>query len=854
VDKRLSRIAWIGLLLATATTAWSADVTTSITNVGNESRDQVLGSFTLSFDEDAFPNASPANPAYIRFRLNQANGWSKTLVDLRPGAPDYLRRPLNIALYPASGGSLNPGLPPSAVQLVRLIEGEQAGWLKVTASSSQWVSDNGTFVPPSQGSRVSLTVGLRGQNSVRPAANTPTGGNETPNGILASTLLRADYQNTPWFGVGDLETLDFIAFDSTTAGVEQGDSPQPGLNIGLGFSNDPAIARGDANIPCFEYHFAPADFDSAPPKLGVNRLHQITRDRYCVNSPPVYLTNSSDFEWKPGSRFYLVLYGHDPDYLVHGGLPYCDPNPRRIELLETDITVTPSDDTAWQVEKIYCQDGFVGWELTQLEGDFDIFSQLEIRGLKACFGEKFEGDRLLLSARAYFFHPVFSDGELELIGEIPRETLILESAPDDLERRILPFTGHDRPDWDVRLNVVNLSDAPAEFAAFLYQRQGILTRVFSQYRLPPRGSVSLDLFELYEPAIASTITWAELLSTGPVGAAAVVESGDRRTLDIVPAVKEARQRLYGSHVPIDDVFWETSAYVVSSANEVDSDYDLKLPGQAPADIRALRAPRYSTVLLDGDFYNDFQERSPWFLINATAPTANGVLFFGRKDNGSQLASISLDETPQTTWRFDHLGAAANGWWNGLILLNPSAEAATITLTGYADDGSPLGSRDLALQPETKLVDFVAALLQLQNEPTPSRLEVASDAPIIASMLFGRQDLEVLTNVPGNLPEQTAATLCCLPQTEDDWSGVALINGRNRTIRTAILPVRSDGTMGEAVELDLGPNEKSLFLLRDLIAEPWTYDHVVIEAGGPIRILGLTGNFERGQMATVPALQ
>ncbi len=842
----------LAALLAAAAGVWAADVGTSISNVGNESPDQALGSFTITFDEDAFPNAGVDTPVYIRFRLNRANGWARTLVDLRPGAPDPVRRPINIALYPTSNHTLNPGLPPTAVQLVRLIEGELAGWLRVSFPSSQWALNDGAPAPPSGAKRVSFTVGVRGKNSERDGANTSSGGNETPSGLLISTILRADYQNTPDFGVGDLETLDFIAFDSSTQGVEAGASPVPGPNLGVGFSNDSAIARGDANIPCFEFHFQPDEFDGLPPKLGVNRLNLVFRNAYCANSPPVYLTNSSDFEWTPGSRFYLTLNGYNPSFLVTGAPePIFDLSDNYVALDEADISVQASNGSGWQVAKLFHQGQFVGYELILSTGELDVFDQLEIRGLRACFGDKFEGRRLLLTARAFFLHPVFSDNQLEEISEITREALLLESRPEDFSRRILPFTGHDRDDWNTVVKIFNIGEEPSLFSAFFYQRQGILTRVFSQYELAPFGSVTLDLQQLYGPQFAGSITWAELLSDGSIGAVAVVEDRDRKTLDIVPSVASSRQTLYGTHVPVDDRFWETSAYVVSSEYDLDSDYQLELPGQAPENIRALRAPRYSTVLADNDFYDAFQERSPWFRVNATAASASGVLFFGRKDNGSQLASISLDAEPVTRWSFDHLGDSANGWWNGLILLNPGKDPVKATLTGLDRNGESIAVRDLVVEGEVKVVDFVSALLQLTAQPTPSRLEIVSDAPIVASMLFGRQDTEVLTNVPGNLPERNRAVMPWLPRDEEDWGGVALTNLRQRTIRVLVTPVRADGSQGDSASVDLGPGEKALFLLKDLIGEPWQYDQVLLESGGPFRFLGLTGNFTRGQMATVP---
>ena len=838
-------------LMIFATKLWAVDVTTSISTVSHEGINQLLGSFTLDINENAFANASPGDPVYIRFTLARANGWSKTLVDLRPGAYAPVNRPINLALSPSANFSLNPAVPPSAVQLVRLIKGERAGWIRVTFPSSEWVlEDGGGSTHPKPGKVVAFTLGITGENSVKPGANTASGGNEDPlSGLLASTRLRADYRNTPNFGIGDIEELDFIAFNSATVGVEAGDNINLGSNTGIGFSNDPKIARGDGLIPCFEYHFQPEVLDGPPHLVGFSRINQVWRELHCARIPSVYLTNSSDFEWRPGSRFFLTLSNYDPAHLVTGERePFYDPGHIKIDFDDADLTVMGPEGGDWSVKKIYSRDNFfVGYELVLEAGELPIWGQLKLDGLMICTnGGWYKGSSLLLKASAYYLHPQITNGQLTRLGSIRRQTAVVEEKPDDALRQILPFTGHDREDWRVTIQIVNLSPNPATVSGFFYQRQGILTRVISLEQLPGYGGMNIDPLEAYGATFASILTWLELLSDQPVKAIAVIEGKNGKVLDIIHSSDESKAVLYGAHVPTDTELWQTKAYLVASEFDTDSSFELALSGASGQDIKSLRAPRYSTILTDAEF-NTASGRSPWFRVDATNKAGSGVFFFERRDNGSQLASLALDTDPLPRWSFDHLGDDRNGWWNGLILVNPDAVAASVKLDALDADGETLAETTLRLEPRTKIANLVGGLIP--TDVPPSRLTVESDRPIIAGLLLGRQDQEILTSVMGNGAVGKTFIVPFIPRREDRWLGLAVTNTAYATALVTVTPYQSSGEAGEPREITVPARGKQTFLAGDLFGDLTGYDVLLIESGLNIRVFGITGN--EGQLATVP---
>ena len=823
----------------------AVDVSTSITTISHEGDDQLLGSFTLTFTDNAFPSASGTTPVYIRFRLSSAVGWSKTLVDLRSDAPDSVRRPINIALAPTSSSvALNPAMPPTTLQLVRLVEGEQSGWLRVTYPTTSWLESGGLFQSPEQDKEVACSLGIRGEDSRRPGANTASGGNEhSSSPYLISTLLRANYRGTPGFGVGDIEELNFIAFDQSTVGVENG-SPVPGDNAGVAFSNDPSVARGEANLPCFEFHFEADNFDGDPYHASLNRMNLFWREEHRVKAEPIYLTNSSDFEWQVGSRLLLTLPQVDPVWLVRG-----EQGPDRVvvddklQLLDEDLEISTTGGEVWEVRKIYIGGVFVGYDLELMEREYPIYGQVEINGLTLSAEGWFTGRSLTLSARAFYKNRSIAGDELKDLGTITRRTLTIERGEETFQRAILPFTGHGREDWDVEIHIVNQSPTPSTVTGFFYQRQGIHMRTISLAKLGAYGSMRIKPSEAFD-SFADDLSWLELLSDQPVMAIGVVEGKTGETLDIFSSVAESEEVLYGSHIPENTSVWQSRAYVIASEFDLDSAFTLHLPGEE-VDLKYLRAPRYSMILDTSDLQASGQPGA-WFKVEATDKAASGIFFFERADDGSQLASISLNQKPQASWSFDHLGAVNNGWWNGLILFNPNPSEVSATLKAFGENGESLGSTTLTVSGETRLAELIAGLLPGVHA---SRLEVEASGELVAGLLMGRQDQEILTHIPGNNLTGKSFLMPWLPEKIERWMGMAITNTVRLTNRAEFTPIKANGEMGEPRAVIIPPNGKTLALLGELFDDLNGYRTMLIKSNHPIRIFGITGN--DGQLATVP---
>lgn len=827
--------------------AFAINIRTTVPAVNHEGSHEIVGNITFEVNADDFAQASPGAPIYIRFTLQFSQGWSKTLVDLRPGAPSPTDQPINLAIQPSGSFSLNPAIPASAVQLVRLIEGERSAWIRISDSSSDWIQDGIGFAPPSANQRVEFTVGVRGGNSVLPGSNTDSDGNEWPDGTLITTLLCVSYRDTPQFGVGDLDQADFLALDSATVGVEDGDSILLGNQVGIGFSNDTNIARGANYIPCFEYHFAPDSFNVPPHTIEIGRLNQASLKTFEATIPDVYFSNSSDFVWEPGSRFVLVHKDFEIwYYLQNFNYPGSyRPEPPETRLLDSDPVIIPAGEEVWQLTPLYLDNILRGYDILLLEGELGINETIALSGMSLSTSEDFAWYPLQLDAWAFYTNRVVTGNEVKELGPVTGATAILEPHTGPVNRQVIPYTAYDRPFWSFQANVVNPHDETAKVNALFYNRHGILLRILREPAMPARAAITFDIRERYGDLAAEVLSWVEIISDKPLAAAAAIEDPAQQTLDIFPAQSEAMDSVYGLHVPTDDATWDTRAYVLSSDPAVDAAFFVKYPGQPESLVDSFLFPG-GTFVLDDDDFGSGADRQTWFAISSTEKVGVGLLSFF---NGDQKASVNMNVVPTTEWRFPHVGNPAQGWWNGAVVVNPAETDQQVRFQGLDASGAVVSQVNRTIAAESRQVLLLTDLFT--NFTSITQLRVVAPDPILSFLLLGQQVSELLTAVPGNLEAAKKHALPYLPTRGNDWVGFALINPNQVAVQATLTPYQADGTAGVALDVSLPAADKQLFLLNEAWPDMSLYTHAILEADGQVLAYALTGNAANTELATLP---
>lgn len=824
------------------------DVGTSVASVSHENNYQVVGSFTLTINDDDFANASDDNPIYIRFTLSRSKGWSHSLVDLsRDDLPA-----INLAIYPEGQTTLNPAIPFTAVQLVRYKQGENSAWIKVTNSSSNWVQDGADYRGPSVSHPVSITVGVSALNSVRSGGHTYTNGNENSEyDILADTRLSVDYRDTPEFGNGDLETISFIAFDAQTRGVEDG-SPSPGENLGIGFSNDFIVARAVDFFPCLEYHFEADDFQSTAPEVQVTELDLVQRRTYHVSVPGVYLTNSSDFDWDPGTSLFLVQDGYDPSYEMLGQTPpfTYDPSPGPTHLIDSTVRVESAEAGAvWSVSEVHWNGALMGYKLVLEEGQMTAFEPIKLSGMKVfTLSDFYLEEPLRLNAYSYWqAQGVNSPNQVPELGPLRRVsmTMVPASAP---HQAVLPYTAYDRSDLSFEAHVVNVGDQPSRVTAVIRHPVGLMMLVIGEKQLGPNEKWSLPFSEW--PDYKERYGWLAFYGEQPLSASGVLNAQDGSVFDIFVNPESMSHTLYGPHLPEDTANWQTSSYMVSPDPQIDPTVVYRLPGDDPQRVdEGFIIPSGTGVLDDTDF-NGSQGRGSWFELDAGNGAVAGLMLYYRTGQHPLLASLPMPGAAETTWRFDHVGRPENGWWNGLVVTNPDSQNANVTLRGFDGDGNTLASVEFAVSPQQRVADIVANLLP--EGIAPARIEVQSDTPVLSFLLMGRYEGNRLTTIPGNLSKGRKFVLPHMPSTDEFWSGLSLLNDNNEVVSVTITSYDQNGNSLEPIELQTQPGSRNLYDLAGLLGDR-NPSHLVLDADAPISTYGLVGDTQNERLATLQFL-
>ena len=254
------------------------------------------------------------------------------------------------------------------------------------------------------------------------------------------------------------------------------------------------------------------------------------------------------------------------------------------------------------------------------------------------------------------------------------------------------------------------------------------------------------------------------------------------------------------------------------------------------------------VLRDRDFFSPVLGQSPWFKLGLGAPQGTGILMVSRRDNGSQLTSFPMNLTPSETWEFDHLGNSGHSWWNGVVLLNTTGFTNTVTLTGYDATHHVIHMQDLELGPYEKLSDTLG---HLTGAAGLSQMTITAELPILAILLIGRQDRELLTVVHGNTPLASLFSSAYLPSREDGWVGLSMMNPSDQKNPLEVTAYNESGQPSTVATFEVEAWQKKVILLSDYINRPWMYNQLQVKGGAPFRVYGLTGSFKYSQLGTLP---
>ena len=210
--------------------------------------------------------------------------------------------------------------------------------------------------------------------------------------------------------------------------------------------------------------------------------------------------------------------------------------------------------------------------------------------------------------------------------------------------------------------------------------------------------------------------------------------------------------------------------------------------------------------------------SGWISVESTGGSVAGLLVYGDKvvvpNRIAALpavpASFSLN---QSNFYSD------SEWWTGIALVNPSATLdATLTLTAYAPDGTPIDQKvGQPLAALSKMVDMVDGIFAL-NGSTEGWVQVTSTQPIVGLEILSADDPAEEAWGLAAIESQPAGMNVYLPHqvvTARWWTLLSLANPNESTATVTLTAMNDNGTELKEVIKPIGPMGRIADYLREM---------------------------------------
>ena len=131
----------------------------------------------------------------------------------------------------------------------------------------------------------------------------------------------------------------------------------------------------------------------------------------------------------------------------------------------------------------------------------------------------------------------------------------------------------------------------------------------------------------------------------------------------------------------------------------------------------------------------------WFKIDSPQPLSGFELFSAVSEN--QLAAYAGGSGPAKAGVFAKV--EKNGW-TGIAFVNTEADAASVTLTAYADDGNAVAAQVLPVGGYAKVVNLAEAIFS-QDISEATYIAYSSDRNVMGFQLNGASDGMMLDGLP-----------------------------------------------------------------------------------------------------------
>ncbi|GEM_PF-614009 len=256
--------------------------------------------------------------------------------------------------------------------------------------------------------------------------------------------------------------------------------------------------------------------------------------------------------------------------------------------------------------------------------------------------------------------------------------------------------------------------------------------------------------------------------------------------------------------------------------------------------------------------NDSSNNTPeWIKVNTTDAHVKLLSFYQSHGDGSMGYFYSIQ--PAKRFVLPHVPSHTNYWWYGIVIVNPSHfKSINVFYKLYDYHKHILKEGTLYIPQYGKIVDVFENIFPDVEMGQTSYIEFYSKDNFIVSALYGTRNHRELAYVPAdsrfiNEGEKVYVTKDLMPQTDNPWAGIAIVNPTESYSKIYISVVNNHNAYTRYY-LTLYPHEKKVDVLENFL--PDGYDYSTLERiefeviKGSISMFALYGDHDQGMLASL----
>jgi len=381
-------------------------------------------------------------------------------------------------------------------------------------------------------------------------------------------------------------------------------------------------------------------------------------------------------------------------------------------------------------------------------------------------------------------------------------------------------------DKDTYIGIVNPSNSSAKVEVFGFTSAG--DEVFSTGLAPTIDGLSKSWIRIRDafPNNHADMGWVQVATDGELYVFGELHSPTTRAA--YWATEGLSSEAIMPHVAKNTARFDT---YISSVNGQGNPAVTTLAAQPNATAGTLDAHGvgYAKAGLDlQEIFGDDLTPIDWVRVNSDLETTASMEYFTTTDQ-AQSAALDLNNQKGKNLRFLHIATNTGLFWTGLVYINISDEAVTVTETYYNAAGEIIKTFDEPMEAGEKVTLLFDAANQERVPAGSSWMQVSvpdgSNAELVGYELFGSASAEVqdvFTGLRGNYDSGTALDFPHFQVNDNSFTAIVATNVGTDIGELTISAMGFDGSVLEAVTVpNIGPNQKLTQLMSSLFSDPDT---------------------------------